>query len=249
MSCKIKNWWKSVFVQKCPGESQALLKYMQTVRTIAFWGGNFRKYDETLRRLRQTTLVAWDTLHPELYCHVAYGRSGLVATALSCQPAVTKRFLNPLGLLHQVSQRGVLWSCKYKHLCFICGEDHQHCKCPNKSSKSVHNESANPQKVYALDSWLMGFHNCETLVNQFQLGFPLRATLLSDTSTTHNHCYVEHPDVVSVKLDEEVQAGLIAGPFPTPPFKPIVTSPLGVVPKKIAGLDWYMALVGKEASP
>ena len=46
---------------------------------------------------------------------------------------------------------------------------------------------------------------------------------------------LQHPNVVSAKLIQEVKAGRIAGPFDTPPFKNFCVSPLGVVPIKTPG--------------
>ena len=43
---------------------------------------------------------------------------------------------------------------------------------------------------------------------------------------------LQHPNVVSAKLIQEVKVGRIAGPFDTPPFENFCVPPLGVVPKK-----------------
>ena len=43
----------------------------------------------------------------------------------------------------------------------------------------------------------------------------------------------QNPDVVSAKLEKEIAAGRIAGPFPKIPFPNLPVSPLGVVPKKV----------------
>ena len=45
----------------------------------------------------------------------------------------------------------------------------------------------------------------------------------------------QNPEVVSAKLDNELHANRIAGPFKTPPFPIFRVSPLGVVPRKIPG--------------
>ena len=42
----------------------------------------------------------------------------------------------------------------------------------------------------------------------------------------------EQPHIVTAKLDKELAAGRIAGPFPSPPFSNFRCSPLGIVPKK-----------------
>ena len=44
---------------------------------------------------------------------------------------------------------------------------------------------------------------------------------------------LENPQIVSLKLQKELEAGRIAGPFTSPPFKNFRCSPLGIVPKKV----------------
>ena len=44
-----------------------------------------------------------------------------------------------------------------------------------------------------------------------------------------------HPEVVARKLDQEVKAKRVAGPFQSSPFSNLVVSPVGVVPKKEPG--------------
>jgi len=43
------------------------------------------------------------------------------------------------------------------------------------------------------------------------------------------------PHIVDTKLGKELQLGRIAGPFHISPFKNLVLSPIGLVPKKVAG--------------
>ncbi len=43
---------------------------------------------------------------------------------------------------------------------------------------------------------------------------------------------IDHAQAVTADIDKEVKAGRIAGPFPTPPARPFIASPLGTVPKK-----------------
>ena len=45
----------------------------------------------------------------------------------------------------------------------------------------------------------------------------------------------QHPSIVDEKLLKELQANRIAGPFASPPFKNLVVSPIGLVPKKLPG--------------
>ena len=49
---------------------------------------------------------------------------------------------------------------------------------------------------------------------------------------THLRSALAQPDVVTEKINVEVAAGRVAGPFDTPPFNDMIISPLGLVPKK-----------------
>ena len=46
---------------------------------------------------------------------------------------------------------------------------------------------------------------------------------------------LENPEAVDLKLDKELSAHRLAGPFSDPPFETFHVSPLGVVPKKTPG--------------
>ena len=46
---------------------------------------------------------------------------------------------------------------------------------------------------------------------------------------------LDNPDAVDSKLDKELEAGRLAGPFSRPPLENFCVSPLGLVPKKQPG--------------
>ena len=79
-------------------------------------------------------------------------------------------------------------------------------------------------------------HVVSLLHNGFTLGFPLHFSgeRISFCSKNLASAY-EHPEIVSAKLDKELTANRIAGPFQEPPFHNFRVSPLGVVPKKTPG--------------
>ncbi len=79
-------------------------------------------------------------------------------------------------------------------------------------------------------------HVVSLLYNGFTLGFPLHFSgeRISFCSKNLASAY-EHPEIVSAKLDKELIANRIAGPFQEPPFPNFRVSPLGVVPKKTPG--------------
>ena len=94
-----------------------------------------------------------------------------------------------------------------------------------------HHELPIPVIINPLLPLLHGYdaHVVLTLSNGFLQGFPLYFNGVPLLSA------LQHPNVVSAKLIQEVKAGRIAGPFDTPPFKNFCVSPLGVVPKKTPG--------------
>lgn len=74
----------------------------------------------------------------------------------------------------------------------------------------------------------------ERLISGFQHGFRLQGQCTSCSSyNLQSAC--ENTAIVDSKLEKEISAGRIAGPYSDPPFSPFILSPLGVVPKKAPG--------------
>ena len=98
-----------------------------------------------------------------------------------------------------------------------------------------HNKLPTPVIINRLLPLLHGYdaHVVLMLSNGFSQGFPLYFNGVPLSFCSQNFLSaLQHPNVVSAKLIQEVKAGSIAGPFDTPPFKNFCVSPLGVVPKK-----------------
>ena len=73
----------------------------------------------------------------------------------------------------------------------------------------------------------------ELLSNAFKYGFPLHYEGPQDSSCAKNLLFaIQNPEAVDAKLDKEIAAHRIAGPYPSSPFP---QSPLGLVPKKTEG--------------
>ena len=93
--------------------------------------------------------------------------------------------------------------------------------------------------VNRFSSYLSSYpHNLKSfLTNGFTFGFPINSSLTSPpVSSYSNHTSaLLHPQLVSSKISKEVALGRVAGPFPSPPFPSFVTSPLGLIPKKVPG--------------
>lgn len=99
--------------------------------------------------------------------------------------------------------------------------------------------AASPIKTHILKAWLVSYPNqneAKFLLEGFQFGFriPFIGSRQGRQAKNHNSA-LRQPQVVLQKLTEEVRAGRVAGPFPTPPVPNLVVSPIGLVPKSSPG--------------
>ena len=111
---------------------------------------------------------------------------------------------------------------------------------PPKHSKATHtqNNVPTPVRVDRLKFLLSGYDPsiADRLVSGFQNGFQLHFQGQRLSRSSHNlQSAFENMSVVNNKLEKEILAGRIAGPFNEPPFSSFIISPLGVVPKKTPG--------------
>ena len=92
-----------------------------------------------------------------------------------------------------------------------------------------------PVNADKLEFYLQGYpqDKIQYLVNGFRFGFPLGFKgERTGQNCKNSKSAMLHPDIVSQKLQKEIAAGRIAGPFDSKPFQNIHLSPLGLVPKK-----------------
>ena len=92
--------------------------------------------------------------------------------------------------------------------------------------------------VHTLSAWLFGFNEIDKkyLINGFQNGFSLMSPGINPPPYTQNHkSATTHATALESIISEELKSNRIAGPFLSPPFHPLVLSPLGVVAKKESG--------------
>ena len=95
-----------------------------------------------------------------------------------------------------------------------------------------------PVKVRNLEIMLEGYDKVilDQLVQGFTVGFPIHFEGEHSSYEANNLLSArQYPDAVDLKLQKEISANRIAGPFNVPPFPDFRVSPLGVVPKKIPG--------------
>ena len=93
-----------------------------------------------------------------------------------------------------------------------------------------------PVKVDRLYFFLTGYHPPlrQFLVNGFSYGFRVGFVGKRRAAQSPNlKSAFEQPQAVRNKLLKDLEAGRIRGPFPRPPFREFVCSPLGIVPKKV----------------
>ena len=70
----------------------------------------------------------------------------------------------------------------------------------------------------------------------FIQGFPVHFQGERDSRTATNlMSALDNPEAVDVKLQKELEAHRLAGPFQSPPLSPFWISPLGLVPMKVQG--------------
>ncbi len=85
---------------------------------------------------------------------------------------------------------------------------------------------------------IIGYDKTKTnyLVNGFQHGFRLQhQSQVSSTFPDNDRSVFKHQDVVQDKIDKELQAGRLQGPFNRPPFPVFHVSPIKIIEKSTRG--------------
>ena len=83
---------------------------------------------------------------------------------------------------------------------------------------------AHPDRLYAT-------YMAEGLRHGFRIGFTYRSAQIDQSRRTHHPSCNENPQVVSERIQAEVQAGRLLGPLPPNSLPMVHVSPLGLVPK------------------
>ena len=232
----------AIYTAKFPSEAPSLMKYGEIVRDLAVRGHNWQFYDENFRYIKQSQALPWGSVHWELWL-----RSCSFGKAQSTVSPVPKKANNvsvPKGFCFKFHRGIPCAGCSFKHSCFKCGKNHRGSTCnfraftSNGGGKSTNDSVANSSKVKNLKVMLEGYDQVisDHLVNGFTVGFPIHFEGERSSYETDNLLSAfEHPDAVDQKLQKELSAHRISGPFTEPPFPDFRVSPLGVVPKKVPG--------------
>ncbi|XP_077781388.1 uncharacterized protein LOC144327059 [Podarcis muralis] len=99
--------------------------------------------------------------------------------------------------------------------------------------------ACSPIKLEPLRALLKFYPNRQAahlLEEGFSEGFRIPVAFTPNSSCPPNQKSVlERPDIALKKIQKEITAGRVAGPFVTPPIEGLHISPLGIVPKKAPG--------------
>lgn len=95
-----------------------------------------------------------------------------------------------------------------------------------------------PIKLEVLESWLKNYNSVDkhVLLSGFKDGFRLSYEGERKARFSKNlKSAAQYSSVVQQKIDKEIRAGRVAGPFIEVPLKYLQVSPIGIVPKKSPG--------------
>lgn len=140
----------AIYCQKYPGKSVALMHYADIIEEIHQKGGDFLKYDQEFRQLRESQVYPWDRLFQELYNRAFPGpqassqidraHRGSTSNVSSCPPGFC--------FIFNSGDRCNTQDCKYTHRCGHCSGKHPKAKChelhgkPQDSASGTNNASA-----------------------------------------------------------------------------------------------------------
>ena len=108
-----------------------------------------------------------------------------------------------------------------------------------------------PIKVSKLTQWLVGYdaNVAQFLINGFEFGFKIPYYGSRCFQKTRNlKSALDNLPVLQQKIQIEIDAGRVVGPFQEPPFPKCQVSPLGLVPKKSGDFRIIQHLSAPEGS-
>lgn len=108
-----------------------------------------------------------------------------------------------------------------------------------------------PVKVSKLSQWLDGYHadTAQFLINGFEFGFKIPYYGSRCFKKTRNlQSALDNLPILRHKIQKEIEAGRVMGPFKDPPFPNCQVSPLGLVPKKNGDFRIIQHLSAPEGS-
>ena len=220
----------------------------------------------------QSNPLPWNVVHSELFLQVCMptplsqpfrGTTPSVRQAPTTgRPGVPQV---PRGYCFKFHSGRHCSGCSWKHNCFACGGGPTLTKpvgSPPKSPvrpldpvtrPSPHTPPSllpTPVDPVKLAQWLQYHPSAEQVVSNFTKGCSIKALVSSPPPLPRNHkSALRNPGLVSEKIQKELAAGRLAGPFLVPPFPKFIVSPLGLVPKKDGGQRLFMTLATLMGTP
>ena len=138
----------SIFTQRFPQDSPALMKYGSVVRELAAQSANWRFYDEKFRPLRQEQQISYDNIHSELWLRAHYQPHKLNGSnrgGHSRYRSTWDRSNFPKGFCWKFHNGTHCNGCAFKHHCFKCGNNHPILRCQQQQKPTAGRNPATKQ--------------------------------------------------------------------------------------------------------
>ena len=160
-------------------------------------------------------------------------------------------------------------NCPFLHKCQKYGNPHSKKQCPSnpplltQTREALNNLALQhlnpphkslivaPLKVSKLTQWLDGYdaNVAQFVINGFEFGFKIPYFGSRCFQKTRNlKSALDYLPVLHQKIQIEIDAGRVVGPFQEPPFPNCQVSPLGLVPKKSGDFRIIQHLSAPEGS-
>ena len=244
--------YASIYIEKHRDEAGNLMKYAHMIRELSrlYVDQAWRTYDESFRKLRESSLLPWQKPVHELRLKVA--TLGIRQFSNGNQGSAVKQpFRGPRKVIVTHLTKGNDAQCGPVNLS----------TCANNATGSMQNLTVdqgvmrgNQKKVVQkgnnlgdlptpinpqnLKNELKDYDRDATqyLVRGIEEGFRLGCLHSPSIHPPHNHkSALEHKEVVHEYIIKGKACDRIAGPFESPPLSNFKVSPLGVVPKSEQG--------------
>jgi hypothetical protein len=252
----------AIYAEKHPEAICHLMTYISTIQQIAEACGDSAAftYDEKFRRWRHRDPAAcpWEQKRVELYQEAVLAGMDFKLKNKNQPFRGQLKFIKYCYAFNNSGSCSRGRSCTFAHVCQYCHGKHskQNCMRPrqNPTTKqhnlppplkllspcrnkvpSTHHVISTPIQVQPLKNYLTAY-NAETklfLLRGFTFGFRIPYTGDRCSRFSNNLSSLHGREVViRERLQQELLADRIAGPFKDPPFPNIQVSPLGLVPKQ-----------------
>ena len=138
----------SIFTQRFPQDSPALMKCGSVVRKLAAQSANWRFYHENFHQLRQEQQISWENIYSELWLRAHYQPHKLNGSDRRGQGryrSTWDRSNFPKGFCWKFHNGTHCNGCAIKHHCFKCGNNHPIFHCQQQQNPTVERNPAAKQ--------------------------------------------------------------------------------------------------------